>query len=731
MVRARSFAVLLAVAALFGSGCNLVGRISIPRIGSETTPGSAPATAPSIADDGLWVAFTSAGGDLVAGDSNGSSDVFVRSLAGRTTTRASLTDADAQSTGTATQPAISGDGRFVAFTSTGSDLVVGDTNGVADVFVRDRVAGTTERVSVATGGTQGSGRSSEPAVSADGRYVSFTSEAANLVASDTNGVADVFVRDRTAATTVRVSVTSAGAQLNQASMASDLSPSGAWAVFTSAATNAVSGDSNNADDVFLARVSGGSVRRVSAPDAITKPFQQSNGASGRAQVTDPVNDYTGGGEPLVAYQSKATNLAGTDANGAVDDVFVTTHLFGTLVRTVRISAAATEGRDPGIGAGGGSSYVVTYRSASGPGTILSVRRDSPISTAGLQADVVSRADDQGAADGPADDPAVSSNGRYVAFTSTATDLLGSTSWASVGDVYVGRTTPVSVTAAEPARVGLLETRDLTVRGSGFEPGAIVLFDRDIVVNSTTFVSAEELLVNVTATGTTPGDTWRSVSVLLPGLGGGRAGVTDGTCVDCVEIAAVVEQPGPVDIEITSIDLLLGTFPLALPTCVGGACPALPATVSPDGELTFGVDSLELAAIPIPVELFPGVETTVEIVPTFTAPSGTVVPVNGTFDLDLGLAFKLRAPLLPSSCALGPVEASLAAGPSVPAPAVAYDQLTGTAVLTGGFTNQLAITGCSFFTGALNDLFGLPVAIVDNAVELGVRLDPILTGTATP
>ena len=92
-------------------------------------------------------------------------------------------------------PAISADGRWVAFASSASTLVSGDTNGTEDVFVYDRVRRTTERVSVSPAGEQSNGDSYGPAISADGRYVAFTSSASNLAAGDTNNELDIFVRD--------------------------------------------------------------------------------------------------------------------------------------------------------------------------------------------------------------------------------------------------------------------------------------------------------------------------------------------------------------------------------------------------------------------------------------------------------------------------------------------------------------------------------------------------------
>src|SRR5437588_12993673 len=126
------------------------------------------------------------------------------------TKRVSVDSHGAQDNGQSLKPAISPNGRFVAFDSSASNLVAGDTNAAFDVFVRDRKAGKTKRVSVDSHGAQGNGDSSSPKISADGRFVAFTSSASNLVAGDTHAVTDVFVRDRKACKARRVSAGSTG-----------------------------------------------------------------------------------------------------------------------------------------------------------------------------------------------------------------------------------------------------------------------------------------------------------------------------------------------------------------------------------------------------------------------------------------------------------------------------------------------------------------------------------------
>ena len=131
--------------------------------------------------------------------------------------------------------AISADGRFVAIASAASDLVRGDTNGVYDVFVRDRLRGVTTRTSVGPRGIQANARTGLAAISGSGRFIVMWSDASNLVVGDTNGVADVFVRDRVAKVTERVSVGPAGLQLDSESGQAAISADGRFVAFSSAA----------------------------------------------------------------------------------------------------------------------------------------------------------------------------------------------------------------------------------------------------------------------------------------------------------------------------------------------------------------------------------------------------------------------------------------------------------------------------------------------------------------
>lgn len=715
---------LIFTALIAATGCTYVGRVNVPTGPIQGQPlATAPSTSPDISADGNVIAYVSEQSDLVPGDNNGVADVFVRS--GNTTTRVNVTPAGTDSAMPASDPAVSGDGRYVVFVSEAADLVVGDTNGVADIFIRDLATNTTQRVNLTAAGGQSTGAASQPVVSGDGRYVAFVSEAADLVPSDTNGVADVFVRDLVNGTTTRVSLSSAGAQADGASTAPSISYSGQWVAYASTATNLVSDDTNAVADVFVSQRTGGSTRRASAA-----LLQQANGASGNPQVIDPITGYTGSGDPIVVYESLATNLVTGDNNGA-SDVFVSTWAFGLVMSTNKISSGGLASHSPDIGVtDGGPGIVVTYvsnTSGSG-GDIHAVVRKSPIDATGSIDKVVTPGVNATPANGPSTQPAVSNNGRFVAFRSRAGNLNEDLATLTVDNIFVTRALQTAVTAVEPARVGLLETRDITVRGRGFDPESTVAFDEGITVNSTTFVSSKELTVNITATAMTPNKDFYTLAVSAPGVAGGLAGMQWGECLDCIEIAAVVEQPGSVNIEITGGNIQFGTFAFDLPGCVAGQCTALPGTVTSDGELAFGISSLEFDPIPIPVELIQGVEVTLELVPKFVAPEGNVIPANGVMNLGVGFAIGIKNALLPTSCALGPVVADLS---TTHAGGVPYEQNSGTATMTGGFTSQLAVTNCGFFTSVLNTLFNLPIELGDSAVIMSVRLNPVLTGSVVP
>jgi Tol biopolymer transport system component len=164
----------------------------------------------------------------------------------------SLAPGGTQANNASSSPAVSADGGYVAFTSSASNLVTGDTNRTNDVFVRELQTGATSRASVGSSGTQANDWSYKPSVSADGRYVAFASYASSLVPGDTNATNDIFVHDRQTGATSRVSVGPSGTQANHWSFGPSLSADGKYVAFESTATNLVPGISDGSSNVYLA-----------------------------------------------------------------------------------------------------------------------------------------------------------------------------------------------------------------------------------------------------------------------------------------------------------------------------------------------------------------------------------------------------------------------------------------------------------------------------------------------
>ena len=239
-------------------------RVSLSTGGAQAKGDSLTAfPGPSISGNSRFVAFESEAGNLVSGDTNHHLDVFVRDRVAGTTRRVSVSTGGHQANGDSWGATISGDGRYVVFASHASNLVAGDTNGQADVFLRDRVSNTTRRISVSSSGAQANSWSWSASIAASGRYVVFMSNASNLVASDTNGATDVYLRELGSAKTKRVSVSSTGAQGNGASSGGSVTPDGRYVAFSSRATNLVTGDTNGYADVFVRDRTAKTTERVS------------------------------------------------------------------------------------------------------------------------------------------------------------------------------------------------------------------------------------------------------------------------------------------------------------------------------------------------------------------------------------------------------------------------------------------------------------------------------------
>lgn len=236
----------------------------VSRRGVTGAQGDADSFGPTISADGTLVAFGSRATNLVGSDTNGRTDIFVRNVAAGTTTRVSTGSAGGQANNVSYESAISPNGTHVAFSSLASDLVSGDTNGARDVFLKNLGSGKTIRVSVTNSDRQSRGNSNLEDVSLSGREVVFSSSASNLVRNDDNGASDVFVRDRIDGTTARVSRRGT-TEANGESFGASISDDGAFVVFQTRATNlAPEPDGNGvATDIFEFRQATKALVRIS------------------------------------------------------------------------------------------------------------------------------------------------------------------------------------------------------------------------------------------------------------------------------------------------------------------------------------------------------------------------------------------------------------------------------------------------------------------------------------
>jgi Tol biopolymer transport system component len=264
---------------------------------------------PSLSADGRYVAFISLANNLVSGDTNGWSDIFVHDMQTGATTRVSVDSSGGQGNDSSDSPSISADGHYVVFSSYANNLVSGDANKTSDIFIHDMQTGTTTLISVDSTGSQGNNSSYDPSISADGRKVVFYSNADNLVSGDTNGThTDIFVHDLQTGTTTRVSMDSSGVQGNEDSYYPSISADGRYVVFSSYASNLVSGDINERNDVFLHDLQMGTTTLVS---------MNSSGLQGNNYSYDP--SISGDGR-YVVFSSYANNLVSGDTNVAAKGI---------------------------------------------------------------------------------------------------------------------------------------------------------------------------------------------------------------------------------------------------------------------------------------------------------------------------------------------------------------------------------------------------------------------------
>ncbi|MFZ1428318.1 MAG: hypothetical protein WAS21_16275 [Geminicoccaceae bacterium] len=401
-------------------------RVSIGQGGVQGDNSSQAASAMS--PDVRFVVFSSYASNLVPGnDSNHESDAFVRDRQTGTTERISQTPSGTAGNDWSGSHSISADGRFVVFYSYASNLVAGDTNHKSDVFVRDRKTGTTQRINLGRDGAQGNGRSFSGPISADGRFVAFSSGASNLVPGDTNGSFDAFVHDRKSGTIRRVSLGLGGVQGNGHSTSQAMSPDGRFIVLWSEASNLVPGDTNNEADIFVLDRKLGTTERVSVGQDGTQGNDDGDSDSGAAISADG---------RFVAFCSSASNLVPSDTNNE-SDVFVRDRQTGTTQRvSVGRSGAQGNGHIFGATMSADGRFVAFSSHASNlvPGD-TNESRDAFVhdrKTGMTRRVSVGPGGVQG--NGKSHYPTISADGRFVAFVSDAGNLVaGDTN--DVGDVF--------------------------------------------------------------------------------------------------------------------------------------------------------------------------------------------------------------------------------------------------------------------------------------------------------
>jgi archaellum component FlaF (FlaF/FlaG flagellin family) len=348
---------IILVAATAAMGSNVIYRPATDASGNQA---NAISSALTLSADGRFAYFESDAGNLVPGDTNGSADVFVKDTSNGIITRLSVTQSGGQLNGHSKSPVITPDIRFLAFMSYANNAVPGDTNNASDIFLKSVFTGELTRISTDSSGAQANGPSETPAISVDGRYVAFRSMASNLVPGDTNGVMDVFVKDTQTGATTRVSTDSAGVEGDAESSAHydpAISADGRYVAFESDASNLVPGDTDGFSDIFVKDTQTGVTTRVST-----------DGSGGQANGPSYVAQITADGR-YVSFRSMADSLV--ELNGPMcgywscSDVFVKDTLTGAVTAVSTTSAGTFADQpsfDPTISPDGRFAAFVTNAS---------------------------------------------------------------------------------------------------------------------------------------------------------------------------------------------------------------------------------------------------------------------------------------------------------------------------------------------------------------------------------
>jgi hypothetical protein len=374
---------------------------------------------PAVSVDGRYVAFLSDASNLVGDDAsadpNGFTDVYLADTVAGTMRLVSQTAGGQAANGPADEVDISDDGRYVVFASEASNLVPDDTNGdVSDIFEFDRQGGTLTLLSrKGLTGSQADGPSYEPSISGDGASVAFATQATNLVRNDTNGKEDIILRDAATGTLTRVSTDSSGKQSNGDNSSPEISANGAIVAFDSAATDLVKSDSGRTRDVYVKNLT---------TNKISLASQRTDGVHVNADSS--VEDVSGNGR-FVVMQSYAP-LVKNDTNNR-GDVFLRDRTAGTTVRVSKSSTAQANDQSFGAAISGDGSFVVfaTWATNLLPGSDGNGSASDVLGYVVATGALTNISTDAGGgwSDGSSFGAGLSADGLTVVFASRATDIV--------------------------------------------------------------------------------------------------------------------------------------------------------------------------------------------------------------------------------------------------------------------------------------------------------------------
>ena len=484
-----------------------------------------------LSGDGRYLAFSSGASNLVPGDVNTHDDVFVRDMATGTIERVSVAPDGTDGNQGSNTPSISSDGRYVVFMSYASNLVLGDTNGQRDIFMRDMIKNVTTRISVATDGTESDGLSSSfsDVISADGRYVVFSSSASNLVADpptycyfDSDIGKDVceigtYLHDTQTGSTSRVNVASDGTLSNRQSFVPSISDDGNHVVFTSRATNLVPGTTAVVMNVYLRDLQAGTTSLASVSH---------DGSPSVSEVTGGATISADG--RYVAFTTRGA-LVPEDTNNLFDVFLRDTHL-GTTSR-VSVASDGSEGNGsssrPVISADGRFVAFDSFASNLVQGDDNGAKEPFLHDTLTERTTALVRSANGELGDSGGGGAAFSGDGRYASFTSISENLIDGAG-GSVAGVFVTIVQPVGVHAVSPAVLPKGSVTQVEVTGAGFEAGNTTVLVSNGEVTNVVVLAEDRLLADVQV----PADAKSGPQNVVVAKGGGGAGPFTGSSRDC-------------------------------------------------------------------------------------------------------------------------------------------------------------------------------------------------------